>query len=330
MKLGGLEIKGRVFLAPMAGVTDAPFRTMCKERGCAFMYTEMVSAKGILYNNQNTLEMLPHPAIQCASLAERPIAAQLFGSSPEVLAEAARRLADLPVDALDINMGCPAPKIVKNGEGAWLMTDPGLVGRIVRAVSDASRLPVTVKIRKGFDAARVNAVEIAETAEANGAAAVAVHGRTRAQFYGGAADWDIIRRVKERVRIPVIGNGDVDSPRSAQQMLMETGCDAVMIGRASQGNPWIFNMCEHYLAGGAELPGPDMRERVNTALLHGQRLIAYKGERIGVLEMRKHLSWYMRGAPGAALLRTRINCAGTLDEMAELIMPLNNIFLQND
>ena len=234
MKIGNVVLENNVFLAPMAGVTDLPFRILCKEMGCGLVYSEMVSAKGILYDNKNTTELLE------VDPKERPVAVQLFGSDPEILGAMAKKIEDYPIDIIDVNMGCPAPKIVKNGEGSCLMKTPELVGKIVRSLVESQKKPVTIKFRKGFDEEHINAVEIAKIAEANGASAVAVHGRTREQYYSGKADWDIIRQVKEAVKIPVIGNGDVTSAESADAIMRETGCDGVMIGRGAQGNPWIF------------------------------------------------------------------------------------------
>jgi nifR3 family TIM-barrel protein len=295
----------------MAGVTDGAFRLLCREQGCGLVCTEMVSAKALLYDNPRTWELLR------VTPPERPVAAQLFGSSPALLAEAARRLEGF--DAVDLNMGCPAPKVVKNGEGAFLMTQPALAGAIIKAVARATALPVTVKLRKGFKDGETTAEELAAIAEANGAAAVTVHGRTRAQFYSGAADWSVIRAVKRRVRIPVVGNGDVDSPEKAAQMLAETGCDAVMIGRAALGNPWLFRACRAFAAGGPVPPPPTWPEKIALALRHGQMLADLKGPRLGALEMRKHFCWYLKGAPRAAELRAAINRAESLGEMGGVV-----------
>lgn len=313
MKIGNLELENNVFLAPMAGVTDLPFRILCKEMGCGLVYSEMVSAKGILYDNKNTTELLE------IDPKERPVAVQLFGSDPEILGAMAKKIEQYPIDIIDVNMGCPAPKIVKNGEGSCLMKTPELVGKIVKSLVESQSKPVTIKFRKGFDDDHVNAVEIAKIAEANGASAVAVHGRTREQYYSGKADWDIIKQVKEAVNIPVIGNGDVFTPQDAKNLLEHTGCDAIMVGRGAQGNPWIFKRILHYLQTGELLPEPTAEERVEKALRHAQMLIDYKGEYIGVREMRKHMAWYMKGMPGAAELRGKLNYAENRAELEALL-----------
>ncbi len=315
MNIGNLTVKNNVFLAPMAGITDLVFRTICKEHGCGLVYSEMVSAKGIFHKNKNTREMLK------ISEKERPCAVQLFGSDPEILADTAKEIEEY-ADIIDINMGCPAPKIVKNNEGSALMKNPVLIGKIIKSVSSAVKKPVTVKFRKGFDDTCINAPEIAEIAEKNGASAVAVHGRTREQYYSGKADWDIIKEVKNRVKIPVIGNGDVDSPEKAKALFEYTGCDAVMIGRASEGNPWIFSRTVHYINTGELLPEPTAEEKLALSLKHLDMLVKYKGEYIGVREMRQHLGKYIKGLPHCAEARFHINKAETQKEMADFVEEL--------
>lgn len=309
LRIGNLDLKNQVFLAPMAGVTDLPFRLICKQKGCALVYTEMVSAKGIYYNNENTNQMLK------IDNSERPIAVQLFGSDPSILANIAKKLQ--MYDIIDINMGCPAPKIVKNGEGSALMKEPKKIGEIVKAVVNATDKPVTVKIRKGFDTN--NALEVAKLIEDSGASAITIHGRTREQYYSGIADWDIIKQIKQNLSIPVIGNGDIDTPYKAKQMLEQTGCDAIMVGRAAQGNPWIFEQILHYLNTNEILPNPTAKQKIETALYHAQMLVDLKGEYIGIREMRKHISWYIKGIAGAAELRCKINSACNIEQMKALL-----------
>ena len=313
LKIGNVELENNLILAPMAGVTDLPFRLLCKEQGCGLMYTEMVSAKAILYKNRNTgplMEVRPE---------EEPVALQLFGSDPEIVSDIAAQVEDGPYAFIDINMGCPVPKIVNNGEGSALMKNPKLVEEILTALVKKVKKPVTVKFRKGFDDDHINAVEIARIAESCGVSAVAVHGRTRAQFYSGKADWDIIRQVKEAVKIPVIGNGDIFTPEDAKRMLYETGCDGLMIARGAKGNPWIFSRTLHYLETGELLGPPDKEELKETILRHAQLQIQFKGEYLGLCEMRKHLSWYTVGLPHSSSLRNDVNQTETWEDFYTLI-----------
>lgn len=313
LAVGRVTLHNNIILAPMAGVTDLPFRLLCSEQGAGLAGMEMVSAKAILYGNKNTEGLLAiHPE-------EGPVALQLFGSDPKIVSEMAKRIEERPFAVLDLNMGCPVPKIVNNGEGSALMREPKLAGEIIAATVKAIEKPVTVKIRKGFDADHVNAVEMAKIAEDAGAAAVAVHGRTREQFYSGEADWEIIAEVKEAVSIPVIGNGDVTDGESARRMLLETGCDGVMIGRAARGNPWLFGQIAAFLASGRILPAPSMEEKKKMILRHAALQMETKGEYTGVREMRKHLSWYTAGLPGSARLRGRVNQTESFAEIEKLV-----------
>ena len=316
LTIGGVTIDSPVILAPMAGVTDLPFRLLCRQKGAGLLCMEMVSAKAIYYHNRNTEALLEiHPK-------EAPVSLQLFGSEPELMGEMAKRIEERPFSILDINMGCPVPKVVNNGEGSALMKNPKLAGEIMSAVVRAVNKPVTVKIRKGFDDEHVNAVEMAKIAEDSGIAAIAVHGRTREQYYSGKADWDIIRQVKEAVSIPVIGNGDVTDPVSAKKMLEETGCDGIMVGRAARGNPWIFSQIGHYLSRGV-MPEPvDREEMRQTILEHARLMVEYKGEYLAVREMRKHISWYTAGMPNSASFRGRINTMETPGELTESVNAL--------
>lgn len=313
LMIGNVKIDGNLVLGPMAGVTDLPFRLLCKEQGADLIYTEMVSAKGIQYNNKNTEKLLE------VAEGERPVSLQLFGSDPYIMSETAKRIEDKNFDILDINMGCPVPKVVNNGEGSGLMKNPKLIGEIVHAVSSAIKKPLTIKIRKGFTESTTNAVEIAKIAEANGAAAIAVHGRTREQYYSGEADWSIIKAVKEAVSIPVIGNGDVITPENAIELINETGCDAVMIARGARGNPWIFSQIKEYYKTGKTPNKPTPQEAVDMMLRHAGMSIDYKGEYIGIREMRKHIAWYTTGYPLAAKLRNRVNEIESIEQLQELL-----------
>mgnify|MGYP001777508205 CR=1 FL=1 len=318
MKIGTISIPRTAALAPMAGVADRAFRELCRDYGSAVSVGEMVSAKGLCYGDRKSGELL------VLGEAERPGAVQLFGDDPDILAEAARRALAWRPDWIDLNMGCPAPKITGSGAGSALMKDPEKAGRIVRAVADAVPLPVTVKFRKGWDAAHVNAVEFARICEANGAAALTVHGRTREQMYQPGADWDIIRAVKEAVAIPVIGNGDVTDAKSAAAMYAATGCDLVMVGRAALGRPWVFRQIERYLADGTLLPDPPLEERMAVLLRHAELAIRYKGEGIAMREIRRHAFAYMKGVRGGADFRRRAGLVSSLEELRTLADELIN------
>ena len=313
LKIGDVSLKNNLILAPMAGVTDLPFRLLCKEQGAGLLCMEMVSAKAIYFNNKNTEELLT------IDDREPPVSLQLFGSDPDIISEMAKKIENRPFSILDINMGCPVPKVAGNGEGSALMKNPKLVEEIVSKTAKAIKKPVTVKIRKGFDDEHINAVEIARIAESAGAAAVAVHGRTREQYYSGKADWDIIRQVKEAVKIPVIGNGDVTSPEAARQLMETTGCDGIMIGRGAQGNPWIFRQILHWMETGEEEPKPDLEEVKAMILRHAKMLVEYKGAYTGIREMRKHVAWYTAGYPNSAKLRARVNEIESLEALEHLI-----------
>lgn len=313
LTIGNVVLDNNVILAPMAGVTDLPFRLLCKEQGVGLICMEMVSAKAIYYNNKNTEELMQiHPD-------EKPVSLQLFGSDPDIISEIAKRIEERPFAILDINMGCPVPKVVNNGEGSALMRNPKLVEEILSKLVKATCKPVTVKIRKGFNEENVNAVEIARIAEGCGVAAVAVHGRTREQYYSGKADWDIIRQVKEAVKIPVIGNGDVVDALSAKALQEQTGCDGIMIGRAAQGNPWIFHEVTTYLEAGVIPPRPTPQQVKEVIVKHANLQLEYKGEYTGVREMRKHLSWYTTGYPNSARFRQMINAMESMDELLKSV-----------
>lgn len=316
LQIGNVILENNLILAPMAGVTDLPFRLLCKEQGAGLSCMEMISAKAIYYRNRNTETLL------AIDDRESPVSLQLFGSDPDIISEMAKRIEERPFSILDINMGCPVPKVTGNGEGSALMKNPKLVEEIITKTVKAIQKPVTVKIRKGFDEEHINAVEIAKIAEGSGAAAVAVHGRTREQYYRGKADWDIIRQVKEAVRIPVIGNGDVDSPETAEEMLRMTGCDGIMIGRGAQGNPWIFHQILHWMQTGEREERPPLAEVQQMILRHARLQVECKGVYTGIREMRKHVAWYTAGYPNSARLRAKVNEVENLEELEDLIREL--------
>lgn len=310
--IGSVTLENNLILAPMAGVTDLPFRLLCKEQGAGLLCMEMVSAKAILYKNKNTEELL--------SIDERehPVSLQLFGSDPDIMAQIAHQIEERPFDILDINMGCPVPKVVNNGDGSALMKNPILAGKIIEKTVNAVKKPVTVKIRKGFDDEHINAVEMAHIAEESGAAAIAVHGRTREQYYSGIADWEIIRKVKEAVSIPVIGNGDLTCAKDIEKMAEETGCDGFMIGRGVQGNPWLFHQILHYFETGEELKKPSFEEVTQMLLRHAAMQLEFKGEYTGIREIRKHAAWYTAGYKNSSKLRWRINEVENYEQLKAL------------
>lgn len=307
MRIGSVILENNVIAAPMAGVTDLPFRLLLKEQGAGLVCSEMVSAKAIYYNNKNTEPLM------MVDEKERPFSLQLFGSDPELMAEMVRKIEDRPFDIIDINMGCPVPKVVNNGEGSALMKHPLLAGKIIEAMAKATEKPVTVKIRKGFDDEHVNAVEMAHIAQESGAAAVAVHGRTREQYYHGKADWDIIRQVKEAVNIPVIGNGDINSSEAAKEIQKQTGCDGIMVARGLQGNPWLIGQILY------GTPKPSIEEVVEMILRHARMQVEFSGEYLGIRQMRKHVAWYTTGYPGSSKLRGMVNQVESLEELEQLL-----------
>ncbi|NLC77575.1 MAG: tRNA dihydrouridine synthase DusB [Clostridia bacterium] len=321
MRIGDVDIPNQVAAAPMAGVTDKTFRILAREQGCGLVHTEMISAKALVYNNKRTRELLNIDG------EKGPLAVQLFGSEPETVAQGAVLAQEAGADIIDLNMGCPAPKIVKNGEGSALMQDPALAQAIVKETVKSVTVPVTVKIRAGWCASTINAVTFAKAMVEAGAQAITVHGRTREQFYAGKADWDIIRQVADAVEVPVIGNGDIWTPQDAARMLADTGCQGVMIGRGSLGNPWIFSRTVAYLEQGVLLPEPAPEERLAMALRHLELVVHFKGEQVGVREMRKHLAWYIKGMRGAARMREQLFKAETVSQVQEIIEQWqNNLF----
>lgn len=319
IKIGNVELENKVFLSPMAGVTDLPFRLICKEQNCGMLYTEMINAKALCYDDENTKKMLR------IEEEEHPVAVQIFGSEPEYMGRATEIMNEYPNEILDINMGCPAPKVIRNGDGSALMKNPKLAEEVLKAVVKKSKKPVTLKIRKGWDEQTVNAVEIAKIAEACGISALAIHGRTREQYYSGKADWDIITEIKENISIPVIGNGDVFTIQDAINMLDKTNCDAIMIGRGAQGNPWIFKRINHYMQTGEILPEPTIEEKINTAIKHLGLAVEEHGEYIAVREMRKHVAWYLKGLKNSARVRDEVNKIESYEEVVNKL----NMYMQD-
>ncbi|MCK8824888.1 tRNA dihydrouridine synthase DusB [Fuchsiella alkaliacetigena] len=313
MEIGNVKLDNPVILAPMAGVTDLPYRQLVKEMGCALVCMEMVSAKGLVYGSRRTKEMLT------INPQERPVSLQLFGRDPEIMAEAVKIVEEYQPDIIDLNLGCPARKIVKNGAGSALMKEPQRVAEIISALVETASRPVTVKMRKGWDEDSVNAVEIALIAQKQGAQAVAVHGRTREEFYKGEADWSIIKEVSQELSIPVIGNGDIFKPQDAKQMLMETGCNGIMIGRGAQGNPWLFKRVIHYLVEDELLAAPTAQEKLKMLIKHLRSIVKYKGEDVGVRQMRKHIAWYVKGLPNCTEVKRQANNAQSQKEMERIL-----------
>lgn len=325
MKIGNIEIKNRVFLAPMAGVTDVVFRVICKEMGAGLVYSEMVSAKGLYYKDKKTEELM------IINERERPSILQIFGSDVEVMKQVTYDYLNKreDIDIIDINMGCPTPKIVKNGDGSALMKEPEKIGGIVKGIISVSTKPVTVKIRAGWDDTSINAVEVAKIIEGSGASAIAVHGRTREQFYSGTADWNIIRKVKENTTIPIIGNGDICTPEDGLRMMKETGCDAIMIGRGSRGNPWLFKRTVALLEKGINIPLPSSSERIDVCLKHLRALCNLRGDRIAVKEMRKHIAWYIKGMRDSAEIRNKINTIADREQMEKELLSYRELISEN-
>lgn len=315
IKIGNVEINNNIFLAPMAGISDMPFRILCKEKGAGLVYTEMVSSKGMFYDDRKTKKLME------IDDKERPVAVQIFGSDPQIMGKIAKEVSK-EADIIDINMGCPAPKVIKNGEGSRLLLDLDLIDKITKSVVQNSSVPVTIKIRKGWDDEHITAVEVAKIAEKNGIAAITIHGRTREQFYTGKADWDIIKKVKQAVSIPVIGNGDIIDGESAKKMFEETNCDAIMIGRASNGNPWIFEQIISYLENGLECEHPNVNSVKSMILNHLNMLVDYKGEYTAIREMRKQIAWYIKGMPNATNIRNEINKIEDLEELKQRILSI--------
>ncbi|WIV13076.1 tRNA dihydrouridine synthase DusB [Proteiniborus sp. MB09-C3] len=325
MKIGNIEIKNRVFLAPMAGVTDVIFRVICKQMGAGLVYSEMVSAKGLYYKDKKTEELM------IIDERERPSVLQIFGSDVEVMKSVVYNNLNKrnDIDIVDINMGCPTPKIVKNGDGSALMKEPKLIGKIVKEVTEVSNKPITVKIRAGWDDSSINAVDIAKIIEDSGASAIAVHGRTREQFYSGAADWNIIKKVKESTTIPIIGNGDICLPEDGLRMIEQTGCDAIMIGRGSRGNPWLFKRTVALLENGTHIPLPLPSERLDVCLEHLRALCKLKGDRIGIKEMRKHIAWYIKGMRDSAEVKNKINTIADREQMERELLNYKELIREN-
>ncbi|MBC2577088.1 tRNA dihydrouridine synthase DusB [Peptostreptococcus russellii] len=319
MRFRDFEVDNEVFLAPMAGVTDLPFRLICKEHGCGLLYTEMINAKALCFDDEKTKKMLN------INDEEFPVAVQIFGSEAEYMARAAEILNDYPNEILDINMGCPAPKVVKNGDGSALMKNPELARKVLEAVVGKSKKPVSLKIRKGWDEDNINALEIAKIAEDCGISAITIHGRTREQYYSGKADWDIIKAVKEELKIPVIGNGDVASVEDAIKIRQHTKCDAIMIGRGAQGNPWIFERINHYIKTGEILPEPTKEEKIDVAIKHIELAVKEDGEYVAVREMRKHIGWYLKGMKHSAKFRDEINRMESVEEVIKTLLQYKKI-----